>query len=166
MALTNSQFNSILRGYEAAQNKNAQLHRERTEQVYAAIPEYEALEQEISRISVGCARRMLSGDEDALSQLHEQLARLRERKKSLLKELLFPDDYLEPVVTQLDDIDFFWHTTDVPGKGLAYTGITLIPPASMPEFIAVIENIGELSELKTLLQKAWRENKWVIHYGL
>ena len=97
MALTNSQFNSILRGYEAAQNKNAQLHRERTEQVYAAIPEYEALEQEISRISVGCARRMLSGDEDALSQLHEQLARLRERKKSLLKEHHFPDDYLEPV---------------------------------------------------------------------
>lgn len=97
MALTNSQFNSILRGYEAAQNKNAQLHRERTEQVYAAIPEYEALEQEISRISVGCARRMLSGDEDALSQLHEQLARLRERKKSLLKEHHFPDDYLKPV---------------------------------------------------------------------
>ena len=76
------------------------------------------------------------------------------------------DDYLETIVAQLDDIDFFWHTTDVPGKGIAYTGITLIPPASMPEFIAVIENIRELSELKTLLQKAWRENKWVIHYGL
>ena len=76
------------------------------------------------------------------------------------------DDYLEPVVAQLDDIDFFWHTTDVPGKGIAYTGITLIPPASMPEFRAVIENIRELSELKTLLQKAWWDNKWVIHYGI
>lgn len=76
------------------------------------------------------------------------------------------DDYLEDIVIDFDDIDFFWHTLDVPGKGIAYCGITLIPPSSMQAFISVIENISELSELKVLLQKAYTENKWVIHYGL
>lgn len=76
------------------------------------------------------------------------------------------DDYLEDIVIDFDDIDFFWHTLDVPGKGIAYCGITLIPPSSMQAFISVIENISELSELKKLLQNAYTENKWVIHYGL
>lgn len=76
------------------------------------------------------------------------------------------DDYLEDIVIDFDDIDFFWHTLDVPGKGIAYCGITLIPPSSMQAFVSVIENISELSELKVLLQKAYTENKWVIHYGL
>ena len=26
------------------------------------------------------------------------------------------DDYLEDIVAQFNDIDFFWHTIDVPGK--------------------------------------------------
>ncbi|MDY3792778.1 MAG: hypothetical protein SOZ56_09925 [Oscillospiraceae bacterium] len=76
------------------------------------------------------------------------------------------DVHLENIVTSFDDIDFFWHTPDVPGKGIAYCGITLIPPSSMEAFISVIENISELSELKALLQKTYSENKWVIHFGI
>lgn len=76
------------------------------------------------------------------------------------------DDYLESIVSDFLDIDFYWHSLDVPGKGIAYCGITLIPPESMQAFISVIEKIPELSELKALLQKAHNENKWVIHYGL
>lgn len=76
------------------------------------------------------------------------------------------DEHLENIVTSFDDIDFFWHTPDVPGKGIAYCGVTLIPPSSMESFISVIENISELSELKTLLQKAYSKNKWVIHFGI
>ncbi len=76
------------------------------------------------------------------------------------------DDYLENIASNFDCIDFYWHTIDVPGKGLAYCGITLIPPASMPDCISVIENIRELSELKKLMQRAYNEHKWMIHYGL
>ncbi len=76
------------------------------------------------------------------------------------------DIYLEDIVSSFNDIEFYWHTLDIQGKGIAYCGITLIPPASMLPIICVIEKIPELSELKELLLKAIAENSWVIHFGL
>ena len=58
------------------------------------------------------------------------------------------------------------NSLDAPGKGIAYYGITLIPPISMQAFISAIKNVPELSELKALVQKAYAENKWIIHFGL
>lgn len=76
------------------------------------------------------------------------------------------DDYIENIVSNFNDIDFYWHSLDNPRKGIAYCGITLIPPSSIQAFISVIGNYSELSELVILLQKAYSDNKWVIHYGL
>lgn len=76
------------------------------------------------------------------------------------------NDYLEDIVANFNHIDFYWHTLDMPAKGIAYTGITLIPPTSIQAFTAVIKDIAELNELKDLLEKALVENKWVIHFGL
>lgn len=42
---------------------------------------------------------------------------------------------------------------DIPGKGLAYCGVTLIPLTSMSAFISVIEDISELYELKKIIEK-------------
>ena len=77
-----------------------------------------------------------------------------------------PVESLENVLEKINDIDFYWHTLDASGKGLAYSGITLIPPTSMQKCIDVIENISELHQLKELLSKAYDENKWVIHFGI
>ena len=49
------------------------------------------------------------------------------------------------------DVDMHWHTIDVTGKGLAYCGITLIPPASLGSVIDVIDGFDELLELRELL---------------
>ncbi len=76
------------------------------------------------------------------------------------------DDYIENIFEKLSDIDFYWHTLDVSGKGIEYTGITLVPPSSMQRFISVIEIVPELLELKNLLLKALNENKWIIHFGI
>ncbi len=76
------------------------------------------------------------------------------------------DKYIEFVVNELNNIDFHWHTIDSQNKGLAYCGITLISPSSMEKFVSVIENITELQELKQLLSKAHKENKWIIHFGI
>ena len=76
------------------------------------------------------------------------------------------DDYIENIIEKLSYIDFYWHTLDVAGKGLAYCGITLIPPTSMQSFISKIDDIPELHSLKELLLKALDENKWLIHFGL
>ena len=78
------------------------------------------------------------------------------------------DDYIGRIGANLNNINFYWHTLDVPAKGIAYAGITLIPPTSIQAFIAAIKdaNAEELNELINLLEKALVENKWVIHYGL
>ena len=76
------------------------------------------------------------------------------------------DDVLTKVVESLFDADFYWHTVDVPAKGLAYNGITLIPPSSTQEFISALEDIPELLELKELISVAWKQNKWMIHFGI
>lgn len=76
------------------------------------------------------------------------------------------DEFLEGIVEKFNHIDFYLHTLDVKGKGIAYCGITLIPPCSMDAFVDVIKDISELSELKELLKTARAESKWIIHYGL
>lgn len=76
------------------------------------------------------------------------------------------DDYLDGIVAKLEAFDFYWHTLSVKGKGLAYSGITLIPPSSLDAFIKVIGDNSYLTQLKELLERALGENKWVIHYGL
>ena len=76
------------------------------------------------------------------------------------------DDYLENIVENFNHIDFYWHTLDVPEKGIAYCGVTLIPPRSIKAFVDVIKDISDLSELKELAEKALKENKWIIHYGI
>lgn len=76
------------------------------------------------------------------------------------------DDYIENILEKLTDVDFYWHTTDVSGKGLDYCGVTLIPPSSMKHFIYVIDEIYELNQLKELLVEALNKNKWIIHFGL
>lgn len=51
-------------------------------------------------------------------------------------------------------------------KGLAYWGITIIPPHSLEKCISIIDGNAQLGELKDLLQKALKENKFVIHFGI
>lgn len=76
------------------------------------------------------------------------------------------DDALESVAAALAHVDFYWHTLDVSGKGLAYCGITLIPPASQRELIEIIQTRLALAALKDLAEQALREKRWLIHFGL
>ena len=63
----------------------------------------------------------------------------------------------------LRDMPCFWCSVDRPEKGLAYCGITLIPPASLP---TLLEAAGESEPLQKLIEKAIAENRFVIHFGL
>lgn len=76
------------------------------------------------------------------------------------------DEYIDNILEKLSELDLYWHTLDVSGKGIANCGITLIPPTQMQKFILLIENTFELCELKELLSKAYNENKWIIHFGV
>lgn len=76
------------------------------------------------------------------------------------------DDCLENIVEKLQHIDFYWHTLENKQKGIAYYGITLIPPTSIYNLIDVIKGNPNLVELKELADKALKENKWMIHFGV
>ena len=76
------------------------------------------------------------------------------------------DEDIDQILAELETIEFCWHTLSVRGRGLAYCGITLIPPSSLDAMIRVVEGNPRLAPLKALLKTARSRNKWVIHYGL
>lgn len=97
MPLTNAQYESIMRKYEDRQAKNRRLLSLRTGQVYEQVKGYKELDLSVSSVSVEYGKRMLSGDETALSDLKAALSDLSEKKKRLLASAGLPADYLAPV---------------------------------------------------------------------
>lgn len=95
MALSNSQYNAVMRDYEKQQVANRHDKERRVAEVYRKVPQIEALEREISTRAAACARRVLNGDSGARSQLQADLADLREQKSLLLKAAGFEPDYME-----------------------------------------------------------------------
>ena len=99
MALSNTQYESIIKGYEQTRDRNRRLLEERREKVYALIPAYQELELSVSSISVSHARLMLDGDEKALDNLRFSLSQIARKKQELLQLAGLPADYLEPIYT-------------------------------------------------------------------
>ncbi len=97
MSISNAQYDEIMRTYEEKQNKSRHLLDQRIQEVYAKIPEYKALDSSVADISLEQGRRLIDGDVSALPALKDKLREIAARKKELLKEGGFAEDYLEPV---------------------------------------------------------------------
>ena len=97
MALKNSQYYAIMREYEKRQLKNHDIQSSRYEEVYQKLPEFKALDESISILSVQYGKKLLNGDARALASLKEELEILRSSKKNLLISAGFPENYLEPI---------------------------------------------------------------------
>ena len=95
MALSNSQYDAIMREYGKRQMENQHSQEARKKEVYEKVPAVKELEAEIAERSVACARKLLEGSQEALYELREKLADLKEQKALLIKAAGFPDDYLE-----------------------------------------------------------------------
>lgn len=76
------------------------------------------------------------------------------------------DDYIMPLLEKLTSLKTYRHTLDNADSGLAYYGVTLIPPESLDTFIDLIYNNPELSDLTSLLIKAAESGSYVIHFGI
>lgn len=70
---------------------------ERKREVYDKIPEYEALDLRVADFSLELGRKVIGGDISALNALRKTLGDISARKKELMREAGFPEDYLEPV---------------------------------------------------------------------
>ena len=95
MALSNSQYDHLMRAYEQQQLDNEFQLRKRYERAYSLIPELEEMDHSISSLSVKKARLLLDGDKNALSSLKEEIESLSARKPALLKAHGLPANYLE-----------------------------------------------------------------------
>lgn len=97
MPLTNRQYDAIFREYEEMQNQSRRSQLQRVDEVYKNIPQYEEVERSISSVSVAQAKKLLDGDQNALSDLKDTLHALSEKKRALLVSAGYPEDYLAPI---------------------------------------------------------------------
>ena len=84
MALTNSQYDAIMRDYNARQTLSRLSLEERTNKVYATIPEYKKLLDTIGELSVDAAKCALAGDNDAMNALKGEIASIEKNMEDLL----------------------------------------------------------------------------------
>lgn len=99
MPLSNSQYDAILREYDARQIKNQHKRFRRIQLVYKEVPRLKEIDDAIASCSVAQARKLLDGDLTALTSLKEQLAAYRSQKEELLSSLGYPADYFLPSYT-------------------------------------------------------------------
>ncbi len=102
MALSNAQYDEIMREYQQRQLRNRRITQKRQEEAYTQLPELKIIDDKMAEISVESARKMLDGDTHALDRLKMELANLRSKKADLINDSDFPVDYLEPVFTCKD----------------------------------------------------------------
>ena len=95
MALSNSQYDSIMRIYNQKQLNNKHELDRRTKEVYERIPAIREMNDEISSAAVRSAKQLLNGDREAVEKLRKTIAGLREERQVLLAAYGYPDDYLE-----------------------------------------------------------------------
>ena len=62
MALSNSQYNAIMRIYNQRQFQNKHEQEQRITEVYERLPQIHQIDDAISTQAVACAKRLLEGD--------------------------------------------------------------------------------------------------------
>lgn len=97
MALSNTQYNTIMRSYEERQTRNRHLLEERTAHILSHVEGYEALSDSIASLSIAQGRKLLEGDEHALTDLKTSLRALSRKKEQLLVKAGYEADYLSPI---------------------------------------------------------------------
>ena len=93
MALSNSQYNEIMRDYDQTRLKNLRLLEERKDRIYKDIPALEEIDRQIRSINGGIIRMRLSGYDTGMEQ--EKLRQLRSSRYQLLEQKGYPKDSLE-----------------------------------------------------------------------
>lgn len=82
------------------------------------------------------------------------------------------DDIINRLHRDISNMKTYFHSFNRPELGLAYYGITIIPPESLALFYDAVESSRdfksskELSGLASKILEATEEKKYMIHYGV
>lgn len=96
MPLSNTQYDTIIREYNAKQIRNQHMIDDRMREVYGKDHRLKAIDDKISSCSLVQARKLLNGDVNALARLRSQLFDFRQQRLAILKELGYSEQYFEP----------------------------------------------------------------------
>ena len=77
MALTNSQYDTIMRIYEQKRLRTHDLLTRRYSEIYEKLPRIHEIDNEISHLGVANARALIDGNTDAPSSMRSPLKRRR-----------------------------------------------------------------------------------------
>ena len=78
------------------------------------------------------------------------------------------DDCILPLLDRLNSYKCYWHSLDREEFGIAYYGITLIPPTTAKEFLNIFEyeKSDTYNEIVLLFKTAILDDKYIIHFGI
>ncbi|MCR5580411.1 MAG: ATP-binding protein [Pseudobutyrivibrio sp.] len=98
MALSNEQYDALMREYNHKQSRNSQIVSYRTKELYSAVPDLSRIDDEVSKVSVSSITAIFSGQSiaEASADSKRKLTLLKEQRINLMKAAGFPEDYLEP----------------------------------------------------------------------
>lgn len=99
MALTNTQYDTIIQGYNRRRLDARKQLEERTREIYEKLTEYKHLDELTASISVSQGKKRLTGEIDTLDELKDILEDLNRQKKLLLTAAGYSVNYLDPVYT-------------------------------------------------------------------
>ncbi len=94
MALSNTQYDAIMRLYSNKQNRHRREHDEHMKTAYDRIPQLSKIDEKIAEISVAKARAHFQGISDP-TDLSETIRDISAQRTKLLKAYGYPVDYLD-----------------------------------------------------------------------
>ena len=82
------------------------------------------------------------------------------------------DEFINSIAGKLSIMKTYFHSYERPDFGLAYYGVTIIPPDSLSLFYDIVvssadfKDTKELSILAKKILEATNEQQYMIHYGV
>lgn len=95
MPLTNQQYDRLMHEYDERRMNSKRRLDLRTEKVCSAIPEIKEIDIKIAQEAVRCGRAAIAGDTGAADGLESRIESLTAKKKDLLRQAGYPENYLD-----------------------------------------------------------------------
>ena len=105
MALSNTIYDNIMHEYELIRYNNDMIHRDRTMEVEEKIPEFREISDKIITLAFTSAKDYIRGNDNSLNGVGGKISELSRKKRRLLSENGFPEDYLSPIYKCPDCMD-------------------------------------------------------------
>ena len=99
MALSNEQYDMLMREYEETRNINRRLTEKKQREIEEKFPSLKAFDNRIATLSVQQAMSSINGNERQAEDIADEIALLRVRRRSELESVGIREEDLEPVYT-------------------------------------------------------------------